>query len=119
MYRTDVSIIPLSKPVYIFVCIGVRIIIIIVLYIHVYNYLLSISLIFSLFLILIFVCEYFFSYSSMLRTVAAVWVFAKEKGLCSHAGSSRTLICSILNLQYIVYNKISDAIFLHIIICKS
>ena len=56
---------------------GVRIIIIIVLY----NYLLSISQYFSLlFLILMFVCEYFFSYSSMLRTVAAVWVFAKGKG---------------------------------------
>ena len=42
---------------------------------------LSISQFFSLlFLILIFVCEHFFSYSSMLRTVAAVWVFAKGKG---------------------------------------
>ena len=60
---------------YIFVCIDVRIIIVIVLY----NYFLSISL-FSL-LFLIIVCEYFiFFNSSMLRTVAAVWVFARGKG---------------------------------------
>ena len=67
---------PLSKPVYIFVCIGVRIIIVIVLY----NYLLSISQFFSLlFFILIFVCEYFISYSPMLKMVASVWVFARGK----------------------------------------
>ena len=59
-----------------YVYIDVRIITVIVLY----NYL-SISHIFSLlFLILIFVCEYLFSYSSMLRMVAAVWMFARGKG---------------------------------------
>ena len=66
----------LSLCIFLYVYIDVKIMIVIVLY----NYLLSISQIFSLlFFILIFVCEYFFSYSPLLRTVATVWVFARGK----------------------------------------